>query len=85
MSDYDDWSIKQVVCEYFYKEWGKHTCDIFASSQSNKYEVFNPKYYCAETSGIDAFKHVLSNRGNWVVPPPMLIPKVVRQIKTGKM
>lgn len=37
-----------------------------------------------ETSGIDAFAQVLSNSGNWVVPPPILILKVVRQIKQEK-
>lgn len=78
MSDYDDWLIKQVVCEYFYKEWGKYICDIFVFSQSNKYEVFNLKYYCVEISGIDVFKYVLLNRGNWVVLLFMLILKVVR-------
>lgn len=31
-SDCDDWSIKQVVFDYFDYRWGAHTCDRFASS-----------------------------------------------------
>lgn len=84
MSDCDDWLIKQVVYEYFDEAWGKHTCDRFASSYNNKCEVFNSKYDCAETSGIDAFAQVWSNSVNWVVPPPRLIPKVVRKIEQEK-
>lgn len=84
MSDCDDWSIKQVVYEYFDEALGKHTCDRFASSYNNKCEVFNSKYDCAKTSGIDAFAQLWSNSVNWVVPPPRLIQKVVRKIEQEK-
>lgn len=80
MSDCDDWSIKQVVYEYFDEAWGKHTWDRFASSYNNKCEVFNSKYDCAKTSGIDAFAQVWSNSVNWAVPPPRLIKKWLEKL-----
>lgn len=84
LSDCDDWSIKQVVFDYFDNRWGPHTCDRFASSYNNKCKIFNSKYLCAGTCGVDALEQVWVDHVNWVAPPPRLIPEVIRKIETEK-
>lgn len=58
LSDCDDWSIKQVVFDYFDNRWGPHTCDRFASSYNNKCKLFNSKSLCAGTCWVDALEQV---------------------------
>lgn len=84
MSDCDDWSVKQCVFEYFDNIWGPHTCDRFADLNNSKCKSFNSKHWCRGSSAIDAFSQVWTDHLNWVVPPPMLIPKVVRKIEKEK-
>ena len=80
----DDWAIKENVFDYFNQLWGPHTYDRFATRYNTKCSLFNSKTWCAGTSGVDAFEQVWSSDVNWLVPPPALIPEVVRKIEKEK-
>ncbi len=47
----------------------------------NKAPLFNSRYNCPNSSGIDAFQFSWSGYNNWAVPPPRLIPSVLRHAK----
>ena len=66
------------------KLWGPHTCDRFASKYNRKCDIFNSKYWCKESSGVDAFKQVWSFDNNWFVPPPTLIVQTIKKAEKEK-
>ncbi|XP_062570673.1 uncharacterized protein LOC134232701 [Saccostrea cucullata] len=84
MTDCDDWSVRQCVFDYFDNIWGPHTCDRFADRHNSKCENFNSKYWCAGSSAVDALSQMWTDHLNWVVPPPKLIPLVVRKLENDK-
>lgn len=84
ITDCDDWSVKQCVFDYFDIIWGSHTCDRFANFYNSKCKNFNSKYWCEGSGAVDAFSQVWTYDVNWIVPPPKLIPEVVRKIENDK-
>jgi hypothetical protein len=54
--------------------WGPHTIDRFASDY-NTTCVFNSKYWCPGTTGINAFDQHWGQENNWIVPPPSVAQK----------
>lgn len=79
-SDSDDWSISDDLFNLLSKCWGPFTVDRFSSDYNAKCEIFNSRWWCPGTSGIDAFNQIWSFDNNWLVPPPRLIPKVVSKL-----
>ena len=51
----DDWEIDEDVFTKLNNVWGPHTIDRFASDYNTKCKVFNSKYWCPGTTGINAF------------------------------
>lgn len=82
--DSDDWGIKNSVFQIIDKCWGIHTCDRFATDYNTKCTKFNSRWWCPNTSGIDAFKQFWGNDNNWLVPPPMLVCKTINKLKQDK-
>ena len=79
--DSDDWGIKQNVFVHIDKTWGAHTCDRFASDYNAKCANFNSRWWCPNTSGVDAFKQFWGKDNNWLVPPPRLVCKTLNKLK----
>ena len=84
MTDCDDWSVKQCVFDYFDMIWGPYTCDRFADLYNSKCKKFNSKYWCKGSNATNAFDQVWTHDLNWIVPPPKVIPEVVRKIENDK-
>jgi hypothetical protein len=82
--DSDDWSVKITVFNEIDKIWGKHTCDRFAADYNTKCAQFNSRWWCPNTTGIDAFNQYWGNENNWLVPPPRLISKTINKLKCDK-
>ncbi|MES9879251.1 MAG: DNA N-6-adenine-methyltransferase [Sedimenticola sp.] len=79
--DCDDWQIAEHVFSVLNVEWGPFDVDRFASNLNNKCVVFNSKWWCPGTSGVDAFEQNWQKLHNWVVPPPSLILRVVEKFQ----
>ncbi len=80
--DLDDWGIKQEVCMQLQADWNCHcTVDRFASSENRKLLRYNSKFADTDSEGIDAFAQSWTAELNWTVPPPHLIPQVIKQIE----
>lgn len=56
----------------------------FATDYNSKCTKFNSRWWCPNTSGIDAFKQFWGNDNNWLVPPPRLVCKTINKLKKEK-
>ncbi|MEW8542467.1 MAG: reverse transcriptase domain-containing protein [Candidatus Thiodiazotropha sp.] len=78
--DFDDWGVSDLVFEFFSRKWGPFSIDRFADHKNTKLQVFNSKYWCPGTSGVDAFSFDWHSEFNWLVPPVCLIPRVLKHL-----
>ena len=82
--DTDDWSIDNETFQYIQQKFGVFTIDRIASELNSKVEVFNSKFYCPNTSAVNAFTCDWGNSFNWLFPPINLIGKAIKHIKYCK-
>ena len=76
--DTDNWSIDDETFQYIQKNFGKFTCDRFADNLNYRVKHFNSKYYCPETSAVNAFTCHWGGEFNWLCPPTSLIGRTLR-------
>ena len=60
------------------------TFDRFADESNAKIRLFNSKFHCPDTQGVDAFRYSWANENNYLVPPVYLIPKVLKHLEFFK-
>jgi hypothetical protein len=84
MVDYDDWGVSCEFFKFMDGIWGPHTVDRFADHLNAKIPNFNSKYWCPNTSQVDAFAINWSSDNNWLVPPISAIPAVIRHMVACK-
>jgi hypothetical protein len=82
--DFDDWSINQDIFLMCDKKWGPFTFDRFANDKNKKVEKFNSRFWVPGTCGVDAFAFDWSSENNWIVPPVLLISRVINHIMICK-
>ena len=58
--------------------------DRFATNYSTKCAIFNSKFCCPGTAGIDSLKQSWIDELNWVVPPPSFICNTIQKIRTER-
>jgi len=75
--DRDDWGVSKEFFNFMDSVWGPFTVDRFANDQNTKLSRFNSKYWCVNTSGVDAFAQNWESENNWLVPPIHLVCKVI--------
>lgn len=56
----------------------------FATDYNSKCTKFNSRWWCPNTSEMDAFKQFWGNDNNWLVPPPRLVCKTINKLKQDK-
>ncbi len=78
--DWDDWSVSLVLFTSVNSTWGPFTVDRFATEKNNKVRKFNSRFSCPGTAAVDAFSQDWKGEINWLVPPPSLIPEVIRHL-----
>ena len=84
MYDFEDWETTTTLFKYLNRVWGPFTVDRFADNKNCKTKVFNSKYWCPNTSCVDAFSTSWQHENNYLVPPIHLIPKVIKQLRLSK-
>ncbi|EFP11202.1 hypothetical protein CRE_30766 [Caenorhabditis remanei] len=86
--DYDDWAVQNWAFEWAQKRWGEVKCDWFADEQNTKTELFFSRLPEPGTLGADVFENV-DKAGSiglaWWVPPPVLIPRLMRVARQKKL
>ena len=82
MKDTDDWSIDKTSFNTVIKIFGDVDFDRFAKNINKKAQNFNSKFYCPETSGVDAFTKDWSHCNlNWLCPPISLISATIEHLR----
>ncbi len=76
--DLDDWGISPELVESIQKSWGPCTVDRFATDVNRKLNRFNSRFCCPGSEGVDAFAEDWRSELNLLVPPPVMIPEVLR-------
>jgi hypothetical protein len=78
--DYDDYTINEFVFTEFDQLWGPYTVDRVACTYNAKLPRFNSRFYQIGTEGVDAFTQNWGFNNNWLFPPTVLIPRVIRHL-----
>ena len=77
LCDIDDWGVSKDFFEFIDSMWGPHTVDRFANHYNNKVTRFNSLVWVPGTEKVDAFSVSWAGENNWLVPPVLLISKVI--------
>ena len=58
-------------------------CDLCNREENyhTKCKVFNSKYWCPGTTGINAFDQHWGQANNWIVPPSSVAKKCIQKMK----
>ena len=82
LTDTDDWSIDNETFSFLCQELGQPSFDRFADNLNRKTALFNSRFYCPNSSGVDAFAQNWSRAShNWLCPPIKLIPATLRHAR----
>ncbi len=82
--DVDDWEISKALFDSINVQWGPFSIDRFASDKNKKMPRFNCRFSCPGAEAVDAFAQDWGMENNWLVPPPNLIPQVIRHLQNTK-
>ena len=75
--DRDDWELAPETFHQLNDHWGPFTLDCFATSYNKKVDKFFSRFWNPDTSGVDAFFQDWSGENCLVVPPVVLLSKVL--------
>jgi hypothetical protein len=68
--DSDDWQLDPAVFRQLNQRWGPHTIDRFGSHTNHLLPVFNSRFWCPGTHGVDAFAQSdWASHNNWCNGP----------------
>ena len=82
--DFDDWEITQPFFNFLNQKWGPYTIDCFADSSNTKLGKFYSKYFCPNTSGVNAFLYSWAGENSYLVPPVYLVSRAIKQLRYYK-
>ena len=82
--DTDDWSIDNETFYYIESRYGRLTFDRFSDDLNKKAVLFNSKFLCPGTAGVNAFAQNWKGEFNWLCPPVKLIGKTLRHASVCK-
>ena len=79
--DHDDWCTTEDFFNDLNATWGPYTVDRFANSKNAKLPRYNSLFWNPECEAVDAFSQDWGGERNWIVPPTMLIPRVIEHAR----
>ena len=79
--DIDDWRISFELLYLLQDRWGKLDVDWSASSYNAKLPDFFSRFWNEGSTGVDAFTENWGEAFGLFVPPVILVPRVLQQIK----
>ena len=82
--DFDDWETTDTLLHYLNRLWGPFTIDRFAKNKNANLKKFSSKFWCPNTSQVDAFTKGRENDNNYLVPTTYLVPKAIKHLQSSK-
>lgn len=83
VEDATDYMLDPKCFHYVDRLWGPHTVDRFASIKTKQLVRYCSRYRNPGCEASNAFTVSWSRDNNWIFPPPMLIPRVLRHMSAG--
>ena len=79
--DREDWQIDHAIFSQLEAMWGPHEVDRFASHLNHVLPVFNSRFWCPGTAGVNAFAFNWTHFNNWCNPPFSLVGSVLTHMR----
>lgn len=84
IEDTNDYMLDPNCFKLIDKRWGPHTIDRFASIKTRQLERYCSLFRNPGCEGVNAFTLDWAQENNWIFPPPVLVPRVIRHMSVGK-
>ena len=76
--DYDDWKVDPLTFSYYNSLWGPHSVDCFATNYNSQLPRFFSRFWCPDSSAVDAFTVSWKDEVCWWAPPLHLVGHTTR-------
>ena len=82
--DFYDWETTDTLLHYLNRLWGPFTIDRFADNKNTRLKKLSFKFWCPDTSQVDAFAIGWGNDNNYLVLPIYLVTKAIKHLQSSK-
>ena len=80
--DFDDWSVSPHIFRFLDLKWGPHSIDRFADEHNHLLPRFESSFWNPYYEAMDTFIRSWDFDNNWVCPPPHLVPRTLRHMRS---
>ena len=80
--DFDDWSVSPHIFRFLDLKWGPHSIDRFADEHNHLLPRFDSRFWNPYCEAMDTFTRSWDFDNNWVCPPPHLVPRTLRHMRS---
>ena len=80
--DFDDWSVSPHIFRFSDLKWGPHSIDRFADEHNHLLPRFDSRFWNPYCEAMDTFTRSWDFDNNWVCPPPHLVPRTLRHMRS---
>ena len=72
--------LDRACFHYIDAMWGPYTVDRFATVLTKQLDRYCSKYRNPGSEAVNAFTVDWTHENNWIFPPPLLVPNVLRHM-----
>lgn len=80
--DIDDWFVSPRIFRFLDLKWGPHSIDRFADEHNHLLPRFDSRFWNPHCEAMDTFTRSWSFDNNWLCPPPHLVPRVLKHMRS---
>ena len=80
--DINDWFVSPRIFRFLDLKWGSHSIDRFADEHNHLLPRFDSRFWNPDCEAMDTFTRSWSFDNNWLCPPPHLVPRVLKHMRS---
>ncbi|KAL9963329.1 hypothetical protein ACROYT_G032521 [Oculina patagonica] len=80
--DIDDWFVSPRIFRLLDLKWGSHSIDRFADEHNHLLPRFDSRFWNPLCEAMDTFTRSWSFDNNWLCPPPHLVPRALKHMRS---
>ena len=80
--DFDDWCVSPHIFRFLDFKWGTHSIDRSADEHNHLVPRFDSRFWNPYCEAMDFFTRSWDFDNNWVCPPPHLVPRTLRHMRS---